>query len=112
MPTQLQESLAQLLSAHSDTADYNMIMEMLASAQKGLTEGANDFTDKAAYTLQPADIKSYLRCYPLAHTLIGITSFNELNKDTHIIRKILELLLDNLEAEPSKADSTNLFKVY
>ncbi|MDP0590286.1 MAG: hypothetical protein QS748_14295 [Candidatus Endonucleobacter bathymodioli] len=112
MSTQLQKSLARLLLAYSDKAEYNLVMEMLVSAQKGLTEGANDFADKAAYSAQAEGIKSYLRCYPLAHILIGITSFNELNKDTSIIRKIIDLLLDNLEIEPRTAGNTNLFKVH
>ena len=105
MSTDAQESLTRLLLEYTDQADHNLMMEMLVSAQKGLTEGANDFADKASHVVQPGDLTGYLRCYPLAHALIGLTKFTELNKDSEVTRNLLKLLLASLE-NPDKVKKT------
>lgn len=99
------QSLSHLLQALMDKPDNAPMMDLLESAHLGLTQGANHFIDNAAEKLQPADIKSSLRTYPIAQILISIVRYHELNRDTEIIRKTVLALLDSLEEQlPSGSD--------
>ncbi|MDD7804529.1 MAG: hypothetical protein PUP46_02940 [Endozoicomonas sp. (ex Botrylloides leachii)] len=103
-----QEYLTRLLFEYTEQTDHNLMMEMLVSAQKGLTSGASNFADKASYVTQPKDLMGYLKCYPLAHALLALTQFNELNKNTEVTRNILKLFLDSLDnPEKAKSDSAS-----
>ena len=97
MSNDTQESLSRLLLEYTDQMDYNLTMDMLESAQRGLTEGASDFADKITDVIAARELADYLRCYPLAHALIGLTKFNELNKNTEISRKIMTVMLDLMD---------------
>ncbi|WP_263080921.1 hypothetical protein [Endozoicomonas sp. Mp262] len=84
MPTYSEDALVQMLMDYASDADHEIMMKMLEAADQSLTTGANQFVDYASKALQPSDIKDYIRCYPLAHILIGITQFRKLNKGIDI----------------------------
>ncbi|KEI69953.1 hypothetical protein [Endozoicomonas elysicola] len=92
-----EEQLNTLLQSLMDGTDDQSMMDLLESAHKGFTLGANDFVDQATGKLSPADIKNNLRAYPLAQILISIVKYHELNKNTDIVRKTVLALLDSLE---------------
>ncbi|MFK0571762.1 hypothetical protein [Endozoicomonas sp.] len=92
-----EESLNTLLQTLMDNADDHSVMDLLESANKGFTLGANDFVDQATGKQSPVDIKNNLRTYPLAQILISVVKYHELNKNTDIIRKTVLALLDSLE---------------
>ncbi len=94
-----QEYLTHLLKECSIQPDSVCIDILIKSALSGLTHGANNFLDQSAKMMQPADLKNHLQCYPAAHILVGIIKFYELNKDTQIIRDLINSLLDSIEAE-------------
>ncbi len=93
------DSLSHLLLELSNTSEEKPIKELLESAHQGFTRGANDFVESTTKNLQPADIKEYLRLYPLAQILMGVVRFHGLNKDTQIIRNSVLSLLDFLETD-------------
>ncbi|WP_257294214.1 hypothetical protein [Endozoicomonas sp. YOMI1] len=92
-----EEPLNTLLQSLMDSTDDRSTMDLLESAHKGFTRGANDFVEQATGNMSPADIKNHLRTYPLAQMLISIVKYHELNKNTDIIRKTVMALLDSLE---------------
>lgn len=94
-----QESLARLLLEYNDLPDGQPLRDMVAAAQSGFTKGANEFVDLALESVKPSEMKGYLRIYPLAQILIGIIKYHELNRDTDMIRNIVETLLDSLEEQ-------------
>ncbi|WP_066016399.1 MULTISPECIES: hypothetical protein [Endozoicomonas] len=92
-----EEQLNTLLQSLMDSTSDRSMMDLLESAHKGFTQGANDFVEHATGNLSPADIKNNLRTYPLAQILISIVKYQELNKNTDIVRKTVLALLDSLE---------------
>lgn len=94
-----QESLARLLIKYNGLPDSEPLRELVAAAQSGFTQGANEFVDQALQSVEPQEIKGYLRTYPLAQVLMGIIKYHELNRDTQVIRNVVETLLDSLEEQ-------------
>ncbi|USE36486.1 hypothetical protein [Endozoicomonas sp. SCSIO W0465] len=92
-----EEQLNTLLQSLMDSTDNRSMMDLLESAHKGFSRGANDFVELATGNMLPADIKNNLRIYPLAQILVSIVKYHELNKNTDIIRKTVLALLDSLE---------------
>ncbi|WP_163370316.1 hypothetical protein [Endozoicomonas acroporae] len=100
-----EEPLSTLLQSLMDSADNRSTMDLLESAHKGFTQGANDYVEGATGKISPADIKNHLRIYPLAQMLISIVKYHELNKNTDIIRQTVMALLDSLDDSlPSEFD--------
>ncbi|WP_257284758.1 hypothetical protein [Endozoicomonas sp. SESOKO1] len=98
-----EEPLNTLLRSLMESTDERSVMNLLESAHKGFTQGANDFVEQATGNMPPADIKNHLRTYPLAQMLISIVKYHELNKNTDIIRKTVMAVLDSLEDSASSA---------
>ncbi|AMO58660.1 hypothetical protein GZ77_17830 [Endozoicomonas montiporae] len=94
-----QKSLARLLIQYNDLPDSQPLRELVAAAQSGFTQGANEFVDQALQSIEPGEMKDYLRTYPLAQILMGIIKFHELNHDTQVIRNVVETLLDSIEEQ-------------
>ncbi|MGB0359869.1 MAG: hypothetical protein ACPGEF_00430 [Endozoicomonas sp.] len=93
-----EEMLQQLIQPLIENAPDHSLTDMLDSAHKGFTHGANDFVEQqATENMTPACIKKNLRSYPLAQILISIIKYHELNKDTEIIRQTVLAILDSLE---------------
>ena len=98
MPHNNEEQLNALLQSLINSADDRSIVDLLESAHKGFTGGANDFVHQATGKMSPADLKNNLRIYPLAQILISIVKYHELNKNTDIIRKTVLALLDSFDS--------------
>ena len=99
MSIQSQEYLARLLKEYSNQSELEDLNPLLTSAMSGLTQGANEFVEQISKTLQPNDLKNAIQCYPMAHVLVGMIKFYELNKDTRILRELTNSLLDSLEID-------------
>lgn len=99
MTTPVQENLARLLLEMNDLDDSAPISDLLDSASTGTTHGANHFVENGGQSIQPADLKSYLRCYPMAQAMVAIMKHYDLNRDTEVIRNTVEVLLDMLEEQ-------------
>jgi hypothetical protein len=97
MTTHLQESLAEMLLGFHDLEDLEQIKALVESAHNGAATGANHFVENSGKAIQPQDLKSYLRCYPLAQAMVAIIRHYELNRDIDTLRVVLESLLEGLE---------------
>ena len=97
MPTETKSALTRLLLEFSDQAGLNVTQAMLEAAQKGLTVGANECVETVGKGSQPAERKQFIQCYPLAHALLGLATFIELNKDTDVARHLTNAFIDALE---------------
>ena len=98
-----QESLSHLLMELLNSNDNDHTMDMLNTAHRAFTKGANEFVDTTGQQLQPDDLKEHLKIYPLAQILIGIIRFYELNKDTEVVRDLVLDLLESLESPKYQA---------
>ncbi|WP_299729580.1 hypothetical protein [uncultured Endozoicomonas sp.] len=92
-----EETMFQLLHSLMGKTPDHSLTDLLESAHKGFTHGANDFVEQAAGNMQPVEIKNNLRSYPLAQILVSIVKYHELNKDTDIIRETVLATLECLE---------------
>ena len=108
MPNNKEEMLNTLLLSLVDNKDDNTITDLLESAHKGFTVGANDFVEKPSSRRSPVDLKSNLRTYPVAQILISIIKYHELNKDTDVIRKTVLSLLDSLAGSSTQEPFVSL----
>lgn len=106
MHTDSEDALVKMLLGCTHESDHAIIMKMIETADHSLTIGANEFVDSISKTLQPGDIKDYIRCYPLAHMLIGITHFYRLNKDLTPVQQVLDNLLTALQNQNDSAGET------
>ncbi len=102
MPGNKEETLKSILLSFIPKKDDSSITELLESAHKGFTVGANDFVERASNRDSAVDIKNNLRTYPLAQLLISIVKYHELNKDTDVIRRTALALLDSLEGSAAQ----------
>ena len=91
------EQLQALLLLLTENDNESSMIDLLESAHKGFTLGANDFVEQTEGKQSPSDLKSNLQVYPLAQILISIIKYYELNKTTDTVRKIVTDLLDSLE---------------
>ncbi|OED42678.1 hypothetical protein ACH42_11815 [Endozoicomonas sp. (ex Bugula neritina AB1)] len=98
-----QEALSHLLLELLNETETEHTKDMLETAHNAFTQGANDFVDTSGKKLQPDDLKSHLKIYPLAQILISIVRYYEINKETEIVRDIVLDLLDTLETPKNNA---------
>lgn len=99
MSQHFQESIRQLLQELMEPSESELMMDMLETTNQSFTDGINTFLETAGKKLQPEDMKSYLRIYPMAQVLISIHKYYELNKDTEILENTISELLHSLERE-------------
>ncbi|MRI33129.1 hypothetical protein EOPP23_09050 [Endozoicomonas sp. OPT23] len=101
MTTHLQDSflenLAEMLFGFHDLEDMDQLRGLVEAAHKGTAAGANYFVENTGKSLQPADLKDHLRCFPLAQAMVAMIRHYELNKDIDTLKVVLEALLDGLE---------------
>ena len=103
MSQYFQEPVRHLLQELIEQSESDHMLDMLDTANRSFTEGINQFLETSGKNMQPEDIKSYLRIYPLAQALISITKFYEVNHDTDILQNTIAELLHRLEGQYSES---------
>ena len=91
------ENLAEMLFGFHNLEDMDQLKALVESAHKGTAAGANHFIENAGKSVQPGDLKDYLRCYPLAQAMVAMIRHYELNRDTETLKVVLEALIDGLD---------------
>ena len=99
MSHHFQEPVRQLLQELMESSESEIMMDMLEMANQSFTDGINAFLEKSGKKLQPDELKSYLKIYPMAQVLISIHKYYELTKDTMILEDTISELLHFLERE-------------
>lgn len=99
MSQHFQEPVRKLLQELMEPCESELMLDMLESANLSFTDGINAFLEEAGKKLQPEEIKSYLRIYPMAQVLISIHKYYELNKDTEVLENTISELVHSLERE-------------
>lgn len=102
MSQQFQEPVKELLQSLMENTESELMMDMLEAANQSFIDGINDFLEKSGKKIQPAELKSFIRIYPMAQVLISITKYHELNQDTDALENTIFELIHSLQKEHSE----------